>query len=170
MLGLPKGKVFLVPWTEDWDRLFQEEKDKITSALEPLKVKVHHIGSTAVPHLKAKPILDLAIELETFEDGSKCIEPLEKLGYTSHGTNILPERFYFTKGEPRTHQIHMYECGNKFLLEQLFFRNSLRKNNKLRVEYEELKEKLVQINHKNKHQYAEDKTNFIQKVLREAKE
>ena len=64
----------------------------------------------------------------------------------------------------------MYECGNKFLLEQLFFRNSLRKNNKLRVEYEELKEKLVQTNPENKYQYAEDKTNFIQKVLRKAKE
>ena len=169
MLGLPKGKVFLMPWTEEWERLFEEEKDKIISTLNPLKVKVHHIGSTAVPHLKAKPILDLAIELKTFEEGIECIEPLEELGYTYHGTDILPDRYYYTKGEPRTHQIHMYESRNKYLLEQLFFRNSLRKNNNLRVEYEELKEKLAQLNQENKHQYAEAKTEFVQKILSESK-
>lgn len=124
MLGLPKGQVFLVPWTQEWQVAFEKEKKQMQEALEPLEVKIHHIGSTAVENLSAKPILDIAIELPDFEAGIKCIEPLEKMGYSYIGTNILPERYYFIKGEPRTHQIHMYEKKtniwlNNYILEMI---------------------------------------------------
>ncbi len=71
------------------------------------------------------------------------------------------------KGEPRTHQIHMFQSQNKYLLEQLKFRDYLRNNDKVRAEYEQLKLKLSILNKNNKHKYADEKTNFIKAVLKE---
>ncbi len=109
MLGLPKGEVFLVPWTSEWEKEFLLEQEQIQNKLGSYIINIHHIGSTAVKHLSSKPIIDIAIELDQFSDAEKCLSALESIGYTSHGTNILPDRYYFTKGEPRTHQIHMYQ-------------------------------------------------------------
>lgn len=166
MLGLPRGEVFLVPWTSEWEKEFISEKERIQNKIGVYAVEIHHIGSTAVEHLSSKPIIDIAIELDQFTDGEKCISALESIGYTSHGTNILPDRYYFTKGEPRTHQIHMYQHGNNYLLEQLNFRDYLRENPKAKDDYEKLKIKLSELNNKNKHKYAEDKTTFIKNILK----
>lgn len=140
------------------------EKKLIEKLIGEYMIDIQHIGSTVVPRLKAKPIIDIAIVLERFEDGLKCIAPLEKLGY-KYRENVLPERYYFNKGEPRTHQIHMYEKGNKYLMEQLKFRDHLISNNAARIQYEQLKIQLSQANPNNKHQYAEEKTDFIRSIL-----
>lgn len=165
MLGLPKGEVFLIPWTEDWEREFILEKERIQNRIGNYTVAVHHIGSTSVKHLIAKPIIDIAIEIKNFNEGEFCVPPLEKIGYSYKGTNILPERHYFNKGEPGTHQIHMYQSGNKYLLEQLKFRDYLRNYEEARVEYEQLKLELSKSNKDNKHQYAEEKTDFVKSIL-----
>ncbi|MGO4942911.1 GrpB family protein [Ruoffia tabacinasalis] len=166
MLGLPRGEVFLVSWTSEWEKEFLLEKRRIQTKIESYPVKIHHIGSTAVKYLSSKPIIDIAIEIEQFRDGEKCISALESLGYTYHGTNILPDRHYFTKGEPRTHQIHMYQTGNEHLIDQLDFRDYLRNNSQAKNEYETLKIELSKINKTNKHKYAEEKTAFVQSILR----
>lgn len=133
MLGLPQGEVFLVPWTEEWPREFELEQARISEALvNKVPVTIHHIGSTSVRYLSAKP----------------------------------PDRHYFNKGEPRTHQIHMYESGNRYLLEQLAFRDFLRNNAEERLQYEALKQKLASRHSTNKHQYAVEKTDFVKGVCR----
>ncbi|WP_438313102.1 GrpB family protein [Sporosarcina sp. FA9] len=165
MLGLPKGEVFLVSWKEDWPKEFLLEKDRIQSKIGQYVVDIHHIGSTAVKGLSAKPIIDIAVEIKDFNVGKQCVTPLESLGYSYRGINILPDRHYFNKGEPRTHQIHMYQTGNKFLVEQLKFRDYLRSNDIARMEYEELKIKLSKANKHNKHKYADEKTDFIKLSL-----
>lgn len=165
MLGLPRGEVFLVPWTIEWEKEFELEKKSIQEVIERSIMNVHHIGSTAVKHLSAKPILDIAIEIKKFNDGDQLSLPLESLGYSYKGTNILPDRHYLIKGEPRTHQIHMYQSGNKYLIEQLKFRDHLRANDRDRLEYEQLKLKIAQANKANKHNYAEAKTAFIKSIL-----
>lgn len=116
MLGLPKGQVFLVPWTKDWEAEFLKERRLIEQKIGDFIIAIHHIGSTAVPSLSAKPVIDIAIELKTIEHGSTCIQQLEQLQYC-YRQDVLPERLYFNKGEPRTHQIHMYEQGNRYLAE-----------------------------------------------------
>jgi GrpB-like predicted nucleotidyltransferase (UPF0157 family) len=161
MLGLPKGVVFLIPWTERWKEEFFLEKEKILA--------VHHIGSTSVKYLSSKPIIDIAIEIQSFQTGAECVEPLEKLGYMYRGPDLLPDRHYFSKGEPRTHQIHMYQKESKYLLEQLAFRDYLRTNEEARVQYEKLKQELIAANHVNKHQYANDKTEFVKSILEKMK-
>lgn len=115
--------------------------------------------------LSAKPIIDIAIEIDDFLDGEQCVTALEGLGYSYKGTNVLPERHYFNKREPRTHQIHMYQTGNRYLLEQLNFRDYLRSNELVRSEYEQLKLYLSILNKNEKHKYAEGKTDFVQSIL-----
>jgi len=166
LLGLPRGEVFLIPWTSEWEKEFLAEKRKIENLIGNHILAIHHIGSTSVPYLSAKPIIDMAIEINKFDEGLDCISGLEMLGYKYRGTAVLPERHYFNKGEPRTHQIHMYESGNKYLVEQIQFRNYLRTNEAARLEYEKLKQKLSQKNPNDKHQYAEDKTNFVMSILK----
>lgn len=165
MLGLPKGEVFLNPWTEEWIEEFLTEKDKIKEIVDDDRMEIYHIGSTAIRGLSAKPILDIAIEINKFTEGEKISKKLEKLGYVYAGTNILPDRHYLIKGEPRTHQIHMYQRGSKYLEEQLKFRDYLRENTEVRKEYEQLKMNLAVSNKNNKHNYAEEKTAFIKLIL-----
>ncbi|HBS46644.1 MAG TPA: GrpB family protein, partial [Paenibacillus sp.] len=141
-------------------------KEKIHQALFNKILSIHHIGSTSVRNLSSKPILDIAIVILSFEIGLECVVPLEQLGYTYRGSDLLPDRHYFNKGEPRTHQIHMYESENRYLLEQLSFRDYLRNNEVARMQYEELKRELVKQNSKNKHKYADDKTEFVKIILK----
>lgn len=164
MLGLPRGKVFLVPWTEEWEKEFINEQQLIEAQIGKYIIAIHHIGSTSIPCLSAKPIIDIAIELNHFYDGLKCIVGLEQINY-EYREGVLPERYYFNKGEPRTHQIHMYEKGNKYLTEQLNFRDYLQTNNTARTEYEQLKIQLANANSNNKHKYAAAKTNFVKNSL-----
>lgn len=128
-------------------------------------MNVYHIGSTAVNGLSAKPIIDIAVEIDCFLDGKQCVTALQELGYSYRGNNVLPERYYFNKGEPRTHQIHMYQTSNRYLLEQLNFRDYLRSNELVRNEYEQLKLNLSSLNKNDKHKYAEGKTNFVRAIL-----
>lgn len=165
MLGMPKGQVLLAPWSLEWEEEYQNERDCIHSAIGPLICAIHHIGSTAVRGLAAKPIIDIAIEIAFFDTGIQCIAGLERLGYSYKGTNVLPDRHYFSKGSPRTHQIHMYEEGNQYLLKQLAFRDCLRKEESVRQEYEDLKRTLAQKHRQDKLAYAEAKTDFINAVL-----
>ena len=64
----------LVPWTEQWQIEFMKEKQLIEEQIGEHILAIHHIGSTSIPHLSAKPIVDIAIELEDYEDGLKCIK------------------------------------------------------------------------------------------------
>lgn len=165
MLGLPRGEVFLVPWTDEWIKEFETEKQRIIDIIGQYTINVHHIGSTAVNGLSAKPIIDIAIEIDNLLDGEQCVTALERIGYLYRGTNVLSERHYFTKGEPRTHQIHMYQKDNRYLLEQLNFRDFLRSNELARSEYQQLKLKLAGLNKNDKHKYAEEKTEFVKSIL-----
>ncbi|EMA6343023.1 GrpB family protein [Bacillus cytotoxicus] len=111
------------------------------------------------------PFQKLFFLLENLSKNSvKCIAKLEQLNY-KYRKDVLPERYYFNKGEPRTHQIHMYEEGNKYLMEQLCFRDYLKNNKTSRIEYEQLKIQLSQANPNDKHKYADDKTNFVKFIL-----
>ncbi len=73
MLGLPKGQVFLLDSSEQWHRDFQRESEAIENAIGESVIGIHHIGSTAIPGLKAKPIIDIAIELEQFDISHKNV-------------------------------------------------------------------------------------------------
>lgn len=164
-LGLPKGEVFLVSWNKEWENEFNIEKNEIMKLIGTYVVSCQHIGSTAVKGLSSKPIIDIAIEINKFEDGFRCIHLLSNLGYRHRLINELPDRHYFSKGEPRTHQIHMYQTGNIYLKKQIIFRNCLIENEDLRNKYQKLKTQYALKYNNDKLAYADAKTEFIRKIL-----
>jgi GrpB-like predicted nucleotidyltransferase (UPF0157 family) len=97
--------------------------------------------------------------------GEGVYRGLEGLRYSYKGTNILPERHYFSKGEPRTHQIHMYQKDSLYLKQQLAFRDYLMTNETALKEYQALKDKLSKTYYKDKWQYADAKTEFVNSIL-----
>lgn len=166
MIGLPKGQVFLVPWTDTWQKEFLLEKKRIESVIGKYVFAIHHVGSTSIQGLSAKPIIDIAIEIHTFNDGENCAEPLKRLNYAYRGTHMLPNRHYFSKGNPRTHQIHMHQKGDKLLLEQLAFRDYLIQDETARLEYEDLKQRLVKEYQNDRPAYTAAKSDFIRNILK----
>lgn len=166
MLGVPGNKVFLVPWTEEWEREFISEKQEIEKKIGHIIFGIHHIGSTAIKNISAKPIIDIALVIDDENRTTKCIQALEELGYVHKGNTTLSERYYLTKGSPRTHQIHLYNNkGNRYLKEQLAFRDYLRENDNDRIRYEQLKTRLASIYSNDRIAYAEAKSDFVKEIL-----
>ena len=111
MIGLPRGVVQLVPYTTEWIRLFEAEKARLQAAIGEHVLDIQHVGSTAIPGMIAKPIIDIGIAVEAFEEARVCVQPVESLGYEYRGEQGIPRRHYFVKGDPRIHHIHMNEVA-----------------------------------------------------------
>ncbi|KGX92110.1 hypothetical protein N781_17525 [Pontibacillus halophilus JSM 076056 = DSM 19796] len=166
MFGLPKDEVYLHPWSGSWEEEYHHEKKKIEQQLPVDSIKIHHIGSTAVKQLSSMPIIDIAIEVPNYEAGMTCIASLEEIGYVYEGENVYPERHYFIKGSPVTHEIHLFEAGSEHLEAQLKFRDFLNQDARARSEYERLKLNLSVANKQDKRRYVDEKTAFIEDVLK----
>ena len=102
-LGLKRGELRVSPYWEEWKALFEIEKRDIEKAIGDYIEDIQHVGSTSIPGMPAKPILDIAIAVKDFEEARICIKPLCNMGYTFKGENGIPRRHYFLKGEPCTH-------------------------------------------------------------------
>jgi GrpB-like predicted nucleotidyltransferase (UPF0157 family) len=126
---------------------------------------IQHIGSTSVPGLIAKPILDIGIAIMDFEEGKRCIKPIESLGYEYKGENGIPGRHYFVKGDPTTHHLHIVEIDSEEWKKNITFRDSLRKNEMLAKEYAKLKLELAEKFKYNREAYTDGKTDFVNYVL-----
>jgi GrpB-like predicted nucleotidyltransferase (UPF0157 family) len=148
-----------------WKAQFVLEIESLRRALGDLALDIQHVGSTAVPGLIAKPVIDIMIEVEHLDDAQSCIVPLQKLGYTfvDHPENT--DRRFFRKGQPRTHHIHIVERGTPAVADHLDFRDALCSNKVLRQDYAQLKRDLAQRYRTDRHQYTEAKTAFISAAL-----
>lgn len=96
-----------------WAEEFAREREDILRVLARHATVVEHVGSTAVPGMPAKPILDILVGVPNFEKARVCVGPMESLGYEYRGENGIPGRHYFVKGKPRTHHVHMHEVGGR---------------------------------------------------------
>ena len=168
MLGLPKGIVKLEAHTEIWQQLFVEEATRIREAIGEYVTAIEHVGSTSIDGIAAKPIIDMAIGLKNLADGEKCVVPLENVGYEYRGEYGIAGRFYFVKGEPRTHHLHMVSADSDFWRSHLLFRDYLRAHSSVAKEYERLKIDLAEKFPDNRDAYLEGKSVFIENVLRVA--
>ena len=171
MLGLEHDKVKLSPYQDTWAKLFKEEKWRLEEAIGEGILDVQHIGSTAVPGLTAKPILDIGVAVKNFEEAFALISPIEALGYTYRGENGIARRHYFVKGpaDKRTHHIHMFEESNEEWTTHLLFRDYLRTHPETVAAYQTLKEDLAKRYPKDRNAYTDGKHEFIQRVLQEAR-
>ncbi len=165
--------VVLVPYDRAWPRRFAEERDVIARALGDHAVAIEHIGSTAVPGLLAKPILDILVGIRRLSEAPACIAALEPLGYEYRpdAEAEIPERRYFDKGPPaaRTHHLHMVEFGSPFWMRHLLFRNFLRLHPERAAAYAALKAELAAKYTADRIAYTEAKAPFIEAAIEDAR-
>jgi GrpB-like predicted nucleotidyltransferase (UPF0157 family) len=165
MIGLGRGIVRLAPYTAEWRRLFEAEKARLEAAIGQYVLDIQHVGSTSIPGLAAKPIIDIAVAVESFEEASVCIAPMEGLGYEYRGENGIPRRHYFIKGDPRTHHVHMNEIHSRDWGNLVLFRDHLIRHPALVGEYAALKTELARRFPTDRQAYLDGKASFIERVL-----
>jgi GrpB-like predicted nucleotidyltransferase (UPF0157 family) len=167
---LKRGVVRLAPHSARWAALFDEEARRLREAIGEYVLDIQHVGSTAIPGIVAKPILDIAVAVSSFEEAVVCVEPVVRLGYEYRGENGIPRRHYFTKGEPRTHHLHMVEINGKDWKEMIAFRDALLHDPKLADEYALLKAELARRFPKDREAYTEGKAAFVAAVVNMTRE
>ncbi|MGH7636346.1 MAG: GrpB family protein [Gemmatimonadaceae bacterium] len=164
-LGLSSGTVRVVPYDPAWPRLFTEEADRIRGVLGDLPVVLEHTGSTAVPGLAAKPILDILGGHPQDGDVSSYIAAIKRAGYVHRGEQGIPGRHFFRRGDPRSFHLHLAVRNGSFWREHLTFRDALRRDPGLRAEYEGLKLALAARYPSDRESYIDGKTAFVRNVL-----
>jgi GrpB-like predicted nucleotidyltransferase (UPF0157 family) len=164
-LGLLSEQLRLVPYEPDWPLLFLEEDELLRVALCEYVLDIQHIGSTAIPGMPAKPILDIGVAVTNFEEAARCIPLMEQLGYKYKGENGIPRRHYFVKGNPRTHHLHMLEIESTEWKNHLLLRDYLRANAASAQDYANLKQNLAAQFAADREAYQAGKDAFIREVL-----
>jgi GrpB-like predicted nucleotidyltransferase (UPF0157 family) len=155
-------QITLQPHDATWKKIFAAEKQLLLDALQP--AHIHHVGSTAVPDLLAKPIVDIAIEATFFPPTKHIIEKLSAIGYEYRGEAAVEGRHWFTKGDPRKINLHYCAVNSPIVKSQLVFRDSLIRNEQLRREYEQIKIKNSAGKDIDDPGYAQAKSPLINKV------
>lgn len=136
-------KVRLTEHDENWVRMFEEEARLLREILGDQIINFEHFGSTSVPGLKAKPVIDMMCIVKDIEKIDEFNEQMSSLGYDVAGEWGIPGRRLFRKGgENRTHHIHVYESDNSEIERHLIFRNYLRAHPEEVERYAKLKEEL----------------------------
>ncbi len=160
----------LIEYDPRWPLLFADEATRVWQALgSNLVVAIEHIGSTAVPGLAAKPVIDLMVGVHSLVHGQCTIPLLEALGYVYWREDPRPGRMFFVKGMPpygsrRTHHIHMVEVYGSFW-DRLLFRDYLRAHPDEAKHYEALKHKLAARFRTDREGYTNGKQEYIQRIM-----
>lgn len=168
-LGLQRGTVRLEPYNPEWRELFEREKSALKEVLGDKFIAAEHVGSTAIPGMKAKPILDLMLAISDLENWEWVKEPLAKLSYEFR-RDFRKEQGHilFVKGseENRTHYLKITEPNSDFWTEHILFRDYLVNNAQYCEEYQNLKEKLFDTHAGNREPYTKGKEEFVRKILK----
>lgn len=168
-------EVVIVEYNPNWVFLFEQEAASIRTALdEDLITRIEHFGSTAVPALAAKPVIDLLVGARSLTEAKQvAVSQLEHLGYVYWFENPDPQRMFFVKGlppnSPRTHHIHMVE-PDSVLWERLLFRDYLRKHSDEAARYAQLKYHLAQRFSNDREAYTMSKAEYIESVMQKARQ
>lgn len=164
-LGLEANAVRLVESDPRWPALFTAEAERIAKALGPLAKGIEHYGSTSVAGLAAKPILDVLVGTDQFEDPDVFTVRLEPLGYDYAHWAGLSGHHVFGLGQPRTHLLHVVRFGGAEWHQALQFRDRLRSDVEMRNAYSTLKRELAAKYPTDRPRYTSEKTSFIEAVV-----
>ena len=160
-LGLEQDSNQLADPNPLWPHAFAEEAARIRAELGEKVLAIEHYGSTSVPGLRAKPIIDLQIGVADIDHGFLFIEPMARLGYDYAGDQGIPEHHIFGKGRARTFLAHVVVYRGIQWTRCLRFRDRLRSDTTLRSAYETLKLRLASDPALTRAAYTEGKSGFI---------
>ena len=164
-------KVEVVPHDPRWRDAFEAEAKHVAAALGENVVAVHHIGSTAIPNIYAKPIVDLLVEAGDIAEVDGRSSSMESLGYEVMGEYGIPGRRYFRKDNEegiRTHHIHAFKAGSAEGERHLAFRDYMNAHPLEAQRYSELKRRLAKEHPQSLDRYMDGKDGFIKEMERRA--
>lgn len=163
-LGLDRDTVALSESNPRWTEAFTMEADRIRTKLSPAPIEIEHIGSTSLPGMKAKPIIDIMVGVEDLGDAQPYVLPFSQLGYEYLAGKVSGDHI-FSKGDEQTYLVHLVESGGYRWQRNLVFRDRLRGDPKLSSEYQNLKLKLAEAHRDDRPSYTRAKMAFINAVV-----
>jgi len=169
VINLSERKVEVKSHDNKWFNKYEKEKKKINNIYKDILVDIHHIGSTAIPNIKAKPVIDILVVVEDINKVDQYDNLMQELGYEPKGEFGIENRRFFQKGgNYRSHHVHIFEKGDQEIKKHLNFRDYLRAHPAKAKQYSKLKESLAEQYPYNIDKYIEGKNDFIQEIDREA--
>lgn len=169
MIGLKRNTVKLYPHSDEWRRVAEVTIKDLKDIFSDKAIDIQHVGSTSIKEIKAKPIIDIAVGVKSFEDVDKVIEALEDRGFIHVVENDDESQRFFSCGDfgadTRTHHIHVVIFGDKEWCDYIKFRDTLNNDVSKRRAYEELKLNLEKKYPNNRYEYTESKADFIMDIL-----
>jgi GrpB-like predicted nucleotidyltransferase (UPF0157 family) len=172
MTDVPEAPIHIVPYDEFWPTRFNQERAILKTALVHwLTGTIEHVGSTAVPGLAAKPVIDIMVGVENLESSRPAIPALSDIGYCYFPYRV-ESMHWFCKPSPsfRTHHLHLVPFQSSLWLERLAFRDYLRTHTEAAREYAELKYRLAEQYRFDREAYTEAKTLFVERIIKVARE
>jgi GrpB-like predicted nucleotidyltransferase (UPF0157 family) len=160
-------KVEVVPHNSNWHSLFEIESKKIIIALGENVIAIHHIGSTSICTIYAKPIIDILIEVSSIAKVDERNPMMQTLGYQCMGEFGIKDRRFFRKDNAagiRTHHIHTFEVNSAQILRHISFRDYLNAHPKDALKYSILKQSLAKQYPFDIEQYMDGKAGLIQDI------
>lgn len=158
-------KVEVVAPDARWPALYQEEAAKLAPLLGEELVAIHHIGSTSIPGMPAKPIIDLLVEVRDIEAIDAYNDGMRRLGYQPKGENGIPLRRYFNKGgAERTHHVHVFQTGSDHVTRHVAFRDYLTSHPEDAKRYADLKIELARRFPSDINAYIEGKDALVKEL------
>lgn len=164
-------KIEVVPYDPAWQKAFERESKRVMNALAKNVITIHHIGSTAIPGIDAKPIIDLLVEVKNILAVDERNSSMELLGYEVMGEYGIAGRQYFRKNNRnsyRTHHVHAFVAGAAEVQRHLLFRDYMRAHSEDAQRYSELKRRLAKEYPTNGKAYTVGKNEFIREMNRKA--
>lgn len=170
MVGLERGVVELEPHDPAWERHYREEVERLRAIAGDRLLDFEHVGSTAIPGIPAKPIVDLLAVVADLEAARNLVPVLEANGYEHRPDTSVPDRLFFARGprSNRTHYLSLTERDSECYREQVAFRDHLRENPNVAAEYARLKRDLAAAHADDRDEYTARKAGFIRRVLDDA--
>lgn len=157
--------IHIVAWDDAWPARFEAERALIAERLGSIAMAIEHTGSTAIVGIDAKPVIDMTLTVADLHDTGRYVGPLRELGYhfLDYPTNV--DRYFFKKGRPRSHHLHVGTPACTEIRDQVVFRDMLLGHPQLRSRYAELKRRLRDAFGSDRARYSESKGAFVREVL-----
>jgi GrpB-like predicted nucleotidyltransferase (UPF0157 family) len=162
-----EAEIHIVPYDKSWPARFEEERRALASAIsEYVTGAIEHVGSTAVPGLAAKPVIDIMVGVESLAASQPALPILKRLEYC-----YFPYRddvmHWFCKPSPqfRTHHLHLVPFRSRLWVERIAFRDYLRKHSDTAADYANLKRQLASQHRFDREAYTDAKEPFIRRII-----
>lgn len=171
MIGLARGTVKVVPYTYQWREEYEKEEGLLKSAIGKYALDIQHVGSTSIEGLDAKPIIDIAVGVESLDKVNYFKGALEQIGYEYRDNAGIEGRIMFAKGSEdlRTHYLHIEVIHGPLWENHIYFRDYLCLHKEYIKEYSNLKKAVAIKFQEDRGSYTKEKDRFITAVLEKAK-